>query len=293
MKTVGLVGVGVMGRPMARNLVKGGYQVRAYDISQSAVDAIANEGATPASSPSDTTLDADFVITMLPKGSNVFDAVFGADGIADEIREDALYIDMSTILPADTDEIGRRLAERGIAMVDAPVGRTSQHAIEGTLLIMIGGSDENVARANPLLNLLGDTIVHCGPLGSGSRTKVVNNYLSVSLDVLTAEALTLAEACGLGLDTVAEVMRGTVAGQGHLSTTYPAQVLKGNLKPGFMINHADKDLGIALELALSVNAPTALGTAARQVFSVAKAEGRGQQDWTAVFQTVRTLAGLQ
>lgn len=292
MEKIGFIGIGTMGAPMARNLLHAGHDVRVFDLNGAAVAALVEAGATGAASPAGAAQGADMVITMLPNGSHVETAMFGDDGIAAAMSEDALYIDMSTILPASTDSIGRRLARRGIDMIDAPVGRSSQHAVEGKLLIMAGGSLEDLERCRPILSRMGDTIVHCGPLGMGGRMKIVNNYMSIALNALTAEALTLAELSGLDPEQARQVMLGTVAGQGHMGTTYPAKVLKGDLKPGFMIDLAHKDLGLALELAAGLNAPAFLGAVARETYGVARSKGRGREDWTALYAALRELASL-
>ena len=287
MQKIGFVGVGTMGAPMARNLLKGGFEVRAFDVEPAALARIASEGATAAASPADAARGAECVVTMLPNGEHVEAALLGPKGIADAMRRDALYIDMSTIAPAVTDRLARLMAGRGIEMVDAPVGRQVQHAIEGKLLIMVGGSEAAVERAMPVFDKLGDTIVHCGPAGSGSRMKVVNNFMSITLNVTTAEALTLAEASGLDVELARKVMLGTVAGQGHMATTYPAKVLKGDLSPGFMIDLAHKDLGLALDLAMSLGVAAPTGQAAREAYAQAREQGRGQQDWTAIYAMAR------
>jgi 4-hydroxybutyrate dehydrogenase/sulfolactaldehyde 3-reductase len=287
LKRIGFIGVGTMGAPMARNLLKGGLEVRAFDVDPTALGRIAGEGATAGGSAADAARDAEFVIIMLPNGEHVEAALFGADGIADAMRRDALYIDMSTIAPVITDRLAHLMAERGIEMIDAPVGRQVQHAIEGKLLIMAGGSEAVVARAMPVFEKLGDTIVHCGPAGAGSRMKVVNNFMSITLNVTTAEALTLAEASGLDVELARKVMLGTVAGQGHMGTTYPAKVLKGDLGAGFMIDLAHKDLGLALDLAAGLGVAAATGEAARKAYARARAQGRGRQDWTAIYAMAR------
>lgn len=289
---VGFVGVGVIGAPMARNLIKGGHRLRVYDVDAAAAAPFADLGATVAASGREAAEGAAAVITMVPNGEHVEAAVFGPGGIAEGLADGALFIDMSTILPAVTDRVASRLAERGVAVVDAPVGRTSKHAEQGKLLIMAGGAEADVERARPLLSLMGDTIVHCGPVGAGSRMKVVNNYLSAICNVATAEALTLAEASGLSVEVALQVMRGTAAGQGHLNTTYPGQVLAGNLEPGFMIDLAHKDMGLGLALAAACKVPAATGAVAREVYGLARAQGRGRQDWTAVYSAVRQLAGM-
>src|SRR5699024_2497976 len=199
-------------------------------------------------------------------GEHVESALFGKNGIAETIPENALYIDMSTILPSVTRRVGQRLEQQGVSMVDAPVGRSSQHAVEGKLLIMAGGDHEDVEHARPVLRRLGDTIIHCGPLGAGEHMKIVNNYMSIALNVLTAESLTLAQRCGLDVEQARQVMLGTVAGQGHMGTTYPAKVLQDDLSPRFMIDLAHKDLGLALETAAELNSPALMGAVARHVY---------------------------
>lgn len=292
MSKVGFIGVGVMGAPMARNIAKAGHQVKAYDLDAAAVERLADANIVRAASAADAARDVDILITMLPNSSHVEEAAFGAGGFAGILSPDALYIDMSTIAPATTDAIAARMAEKKIAMVDAPVGRQQSHAVAGKLLIMAGGSPEHVERAKPILALMGDTIIHCGKVGMGSRMKIVNNYMSIALNSLAAEALVLAERSGLDPNLAREVMLGTVAGQGHFGTTYPAKVMKGDLAPGFMIDLAMKDLRLALELAASLDAPVVTGAAASASYEQAQAAGRGAEDWTAIYAATRRRAGL-
>jgi 4-hydroxybutyrate dehydrogenase/sulfolactaldehyde 3-reductase len=290
LKTIGFIGIGVMGAPMARNLIKGGFQLRVFDVNAEAVAALKQAGATPARTPADAAQGMDAVITMLPNGEHVEAALFGKDGAAAVMARGTLYIDMSTISPTVTDRIAGKMAGLGIDMVDAPVGRTSQHAIDGKLLIMAGGSDAALARARPALEKMGDTIVHCGPVGCGSRVKIVNNYMSIVANTTTAEALTLAEASGVDPELARKVMLGTTAGMGHMSTTYPAKVLKGDLTPGFMVDLAHKDLGLALDFAKTLNVPVATGEVARQAYVKAQKEGHGREDWTAIYAMTRQAA---
>lgn len=291
-KRVGFIGTGVMGLPMAQNLIKGGYDVTAFDINPDALQTIRQDGGSVADSATDAASKADAVITMLPNGDHVMTAIFGEKGAVHGMAEGSVLIDMSTILPTVTDEIGTKLNASGGRLVDAPVGRTSQHAIDGKLLIMAGGTKEDVEAATPLLSCMGDTIIHCGPAGSGARMKLINNYMSIASNVVTAEALTLAEQSGLDRDLAIEVMMGTTAGLGHLSTTYPAKVLKGDVTPGFMIDLAHKDMGLALDFAAHLKVPLPMGATARQTYTSAQVQGRGRDDWTAILQAVRRLAGL-
>jgi 4-hydroxybutyrate dehydrogenase/sulfolactaldehyde 3-reductase len=286
-RTVAFVGLGTMGRPMALNILKHGFAVRAFDIVTAAVDALAAAGATPAASAADAARGADVVITMLPNSSHVEEAAFGPAGVVEGMAQTALYMDMSTIAPATTDGLARRLAERGIHMVDAPVGRQQQHAIDGKLLIMVGGEDADVARARPILECMGDTIIHCGPIGSGARMKLVNNFMSITLNATTAEALALAEASGLDVELARKVMLGTVAGTGHMGSTYPAKVLKGELSPGFMIDLALKHLRLALELGEKLRLTLDTGRTAEKAYRAAANAGHGRHDWTALYAHVR------
>ena len=292
MSTVAFIGLGIMGEPMARNLLKGGHIVRAFDVRTDAMADIAKEGAVSADSAADAVAGAEYIFTMLPSGKEVNQAVFGENGFAQSMTENSLFIDTSTILPADTDEISAKLAAKGLKMMDAPVGRLAQNAIEGTLLFMVGGLESDLENVRPLLNLLGDEIVHCGAVGMGARMKIVNNYQSTALNILTAETLTLAKASGLDVNLAVEVMRETTAGRGHMSATYPNQVLSGNIEPGFMIDLAHKDLGLALETTAALRAPAFLGAAARQAYSIAQSNGQGRKDWTSVYLTLQQLAGM-
>jgi 4-hydroxybutyrate dehydrogenase/sulfolactaldehyde 3-reductase len=291
MAKLAFIGLGQMGLPMARNLVRGGHSVRGFDIDAAAVHRHLANGGVGTTSPAEAAEEAEFVFTMLPNGSHVRTVLFGKEGVLSTIPSSALYIDMSTIHPLETDALHKEVGEHGNPMLDAPVGRTSVQAEEGTLLIMAGGRKENVDRARPLFSLLGDTIEYCGGPGSGSRMKIVNNFMSTVLNVLTAETLAMADAIGLDRDLAIRILTGTTAGRGHLTTTYPAKVLKGDLSPAFMIDLANKDLGIALDLAGSVPLPLMVGAAARQMYSMARAQGRGRQDWTALYAMLSEIAG--
>jgi 4-hydroxybutyrate dehydrogenase/sulfolactaldehyde 3-reductase len=293
MAKIGFIGLGQMGAAMSRNLVKAGHELRVYDINPEAVQPLVADGADAAGNPAEAARDAEFVFTMLQIGPIVEEVVFTNDGIAESISQDALYIDMSTILPEETRRIGERLAERGIHMIDAPVGRTSAHAVAGTSTFMVGGEDADIARARPLLEVMGESVTPCGPLGSGTMVKLVNNYISAVINLATAEGLVLAEAAGISQEIVADVISQTPAGQGHIRTTWPDKALKDDPTPAFMLDLAYKDVGLALETAARLNVPLTTGSAGRQIYAIARAQGRGREDWTtAIFRTVRALAGL-
>jgi 4-hydroxybutyrate dehydrogenase / sulfolactaldehyde 3-reductase len=280
---VAFIGLGVMGLPMAANLAKGGHLVSGYDTSAAAREAASRYGVASATEIADATVDADVVITMLPNGTVVRDVVKGESGIAVSMRADALYIDMSTIAPAETDDIAAIFSARGIAMIDAPVARSSKEAWEGQLLVMAGGEAAEVARAKPLLDLMADSVMHCGPVGAGIRMKLVNNYMSLTINVVTAEALAMAQRSGVSRDIAFRVMSQTVAGKGHLTTTYPAKAFKGDLEPGFMIDLARKDLDLILQMASAAGVPGETAAAALRIYDHASRNGRGRQDHTAIY----------
>jgi 4-hydroxybutyrate dehydrogenase/sulfolactaldehyde 3-reductase len=292
MASIGFIGLGQMGGAMSRNLIEEGHALRVYDLDRAAADAVAAAGAEAADSGRAAAEGAEFVFTMLTVGPIVEAAVFGPGGIAEGISKDALFIDMSTIRPDETRRIGARLAEQGVAMIDAPVGRTSAHAAAGTSTFMVGGEAADIERARPLLECLGESITVCGPLGAGAMMKLVNNYISAVVNLATAEGLTLGLKAGIALDTMVEVLSQTPAGQGHIRTTWPEKALKDNPEPAFMLDLASKDLGLALESAAALKVPLATGAAARQIYAMAQSAGRGREDWTTgIFRTLRGLTG--
>ncbi|MDF1523505.1 MAG: NAD(P)-dependent oxidoreductase, partial [Trueperaceae bacterium] len=186
---LGFVGLGQMGGAMSRNLVAAGHAVHVYDIDPAAVAAVVDVGAVAADSLAAAARGADVVFTMLPIGAIVEAACFAPNGIAEGIAPGATLVDMSTILPAETRRIGARLARQGVAMVDAPVGRTSAHAVTATLTFMVGGEAADVARVRPLLLAMGEHVTLCGPLGAGATMKLVNNGVSAVINLATAEGL--------------------------------------------------------------------------------------------------------
>ncbi|WP_411752908.1 sulfolactaldehyde 3-reductase [Serratia sp. (in: enterobacteria)] len=291
MAQIAFIGLGQMGAPMASNLIKQGHRLNVSDISPAAVSALVAQGAKAATSPAQAAQDAEFVITMLPNGELVHEVLLGAEGVCCTLSPAALVMDMSTIHPLQTDRLIAQMQARGFSLMDAPVGRTSDHAQAGTLLILAGGTAEQVERATPVLMAMGSELINAGGPGMGIRVKLINNYMSIALNALSAEAAVLCEALGLSFDVALQVMSGTPAGKGHFTTTWPNKVLKGDLSPAFMIDLAHKDLGIALDVANQLHVAMPMGAASREVYSQARASGRGRQDWSAILEQVRTASG--
>ncbi|GJL48167.1 TPA: sulfolactaldehyde 3-reductase [Citrobacter farmeri] len=293
MAVIAFIGLGQMGAPMASNLLKQGHQLSVFDVNADAVQRLVEKGAQPARSPAQAAEGAEFVITMLPNGDLVRSVLLGEDGVCENLSPQALVIDMSTIHPLQTDKLIADLRAKGFDMMDVPVGRTSDHAVAGTLLLLAGGTPDQIERATPVLMAMGNELINAGGPGMGIRVKLINNYMSIALNALSAEAAVLCEALGLSFDAALQVMSGTPAGKGHFTTSWPNKVLKGDLSPAFMIDLAHKDLGIALDVANQLHVPMPLGAASREVYNQARAAGRGREDWTAILEQVRMTAGLK
>ncbi|HEM6631606.1 TPA: sulfolactaldehyde 3-reductase [Citrobacter farmeri] len=293
MAVIAFIGLGQMGAPMASNLLKQGHQLSVFDVNADAVQRLVEKGAQPARSPAQAAEGAEFVITMLPNGDLVRRVLLGEEGVCESLSPQALVIDMSTIHPLQTDKLIAELHAKGFAMMDVPVGRTSDHAVAGTLLLLAGGTPDQVERATPVLMAMGNELINAGGPGMGIRVKLINNYMSIALNALSAEAAVLCEALSLSFDVALQVMSGTPAGKGHFTTSWPNKVLKGDLSPAFMIDLAHKDLGIALDVANQLHVPVPLGAASREVYNQARAAGRGREDWTAILEQVRMTAGLK
>ena len=290
MAEIAFIGLGVMGGAMARHLVDKGHDVAVYDIAPGARDGFRNLKCRVAESPADAAAGARVLMTMLPEGAHVRSVLFGENGAARTLAANALVIEMSTIDALTSLAIAADLAAMGLRMIDAPVGRTPEHARAGKLLVMAGGSDADLAEASPLFACFADEIVHVGPLGHGIKMKLVNNYMSMVGMVMTAEALTLARKVGLDRDTAVKVIQGTVAGRGQINTNFPNKVLKGDITPDFPLRMGLKDLSLALALGASAGSPLPLGSAARELYALARSWGRSEQDCTAMLLLIEDIA---
>ncbi len=284
------LGLGTMGRPMAINLIRKGHDVAVYDVVTAARARFEQERCRVAASPLDAARGAEAVIAILPSSHEVRDAMFGTSGAADVMTPGTLFIDMSTGSAADSLKLAEELEGRGVRMLDAPVGRTPADAERGQLMVMVGGREEDVETARPLFEAMADTIHYMGEAGSGIRTKLVNNYMSMVGVLLTAEALTLAAKCGLDRNRVVQVLSGTTAGRGQLNVNYPKKVLAGDITPDFPLRMGLKDIGLALELGAEMGVPLSLGASAREYFAMARAWGRENQDCTAMLLLLEDIA---
>ena len=288
--TVGFVGLGRMGLGMASNLQRKGFALTVFDINADAVGALVKLGAKAAGSIAEASRDVDVIVTMLPNTAVVLEAVNGADGVLAHARKGAIVMDMSTVEPEATDELAAAALAGGKSFVDAPVGRLASHADRGESLFMVGGTEADFNKVLPLLQAMGTTIHHCGAVGTGTRTKLVNNYLAVVSCQLNAEALTLSQRFGLSLEKTLDVIYGTTATNGQLKIAWPDKVLKGDIAPGFTIDLAHKDLTLIVSAANSAKSPMPIGAAAREAFSTARARGFGGNDFSAMVDVLCDLS---
>ncbi len=288
---IGFVGLGRMGLPMASNLQRKGFSVTGFDLKREAREALAAIGGAGVESAADAARDADVVFTMLPNSNDVRSVVEGE--ILPVARPGAIIVDMSTIDPLVTDEIAALVAAKGLRFADSPVGRLAIHADRGECLFMVGAAEADFSAIRPLLEAMGTTIHHCGPVGAGMRMKVVNNYLAIAAAQLNAETLTLMARFGLDLEKTIEVLNGTTATNGHLKTNFPVKVLAGDIEPGFQIDLAHKDLGLALTAASAMKVPLSMGSAARECLQLARARGFGGKDFSGLLDAWCQLAGVE
>ncbi len=288
---IGFIGLGRMGRPMAVNLTKGGFAVTGFDINPDAATALVEAGGSKAETVEEAVRGASVIFTMLPNSGDVQGVVL--DQVLPMAEPGALIVDMSTIDPLVTDMIAEKVAGNGQRFADAPVGRLAQHADVGESLFMVGAEPADFAELEPMLQKMGTTIHHCGEPGTGIRMKVVNNYLAIAACQLNAEVLTLARKFGLDLEQTIEVLNGTTANNGHLKTNFPNKVLIGDTSPGFQIDLAHKDLGLALAAASTLQVPLAMGSAARECLQLARTHGYGGKDFSALLDAWCSQSNVQ
>jgi 2-hydroxy-3-oxopropionate reductase len=281
---IAFVGLGIMGLPMATNLVTAGYDVHAYNRSPREFS------GTLAGSIADAVRDADVIVTMLPDSPDVEAVVLGPDGVLATAREGALLIDMSSIAPATARAVAAAAAEVGVRALDAPVSGGEQGAIEGVLSIMVGGAAEDFEAARPVLETLGSTVVHVGPAGSGQTVKAANQLIVAGTIELVAEALTFLDAHSVDLEPAVQVLAGGLAGNRILDRK-AASMIRHEFTPGFRIDLHHKDLGIVTDSARDAGVVIPLGALVAQLMASARARGLGDLDHSALLLGVENLSG--
>ncbi|HZE36362.1 MAG TPA: 2-hydroxy-3-oxopropionate reductase [Candidatus Eisenbacteria bacterium] len=290
-QTVGMIGLGIMGRPMAKNLIKAGYPVVVHSRSQGPVDELVDSGAKRGSSPRDVAAQVDVLITMLPNSPEVELVALGKDGVIEGAKKGLLYLDMSTVSPLVSQKVGKALAEKGVRMVDAPVSGGEKGALDAALSIMVGGEKADFDAALPVFQALGKTITHLGPLGAGGFTKLANQIIvAVNLTAL-GEALTLAKKAGLDRALTLKALGGGLAGSKCLEQKTPNYVA-GTYNPGFKIDLHFKDLGLIMESGRALGVPLPCTAIVQELFNAMRVKGRGGLDHSGVITLLEELAGL-
>jgi 2-hydroxy-3-oxopropionate reductase len=289
-QTIGFIGLGIMGRPMAKNLLAAGYTLVVHSRSRGPVDELVAAGATAAASPREVARRCDVLITMLPNSPDVELVALGANGIVEGARPGLLYIDMSTISPLVSQKVGKVLEAKGVRVLDAPVSGGEKGAIDAALSIMVGGEPAVFEAALPILRSMGKTITLLGPLGSGGFTKLANQIIvAVNLTAL-AEALTLAKKAGLDRELTLKALGGGLAGSKCLEQKTPNYVAN-SYKPGFKIDLHFKDLGLIMESARALGVPLPATAVVQELFNALRVKGRGALDHSAIITLLEDLAG--
>ena len=293
MVQVGYIGLGVMGTPMSSNLLRKGFEVTVFDIDQSKVPPLLELGATAAGSIAEVSEKSDIVITMLPDSPHVEEVVSGPGGLVESGHSGMVVMDTSTIFPGVTDALAEKVKAAGMTFVDAAVGRLPPQAIAGESMFMVGGEPEDVERVRPLLEAMGSTIIHCGPVGSGIRCKLVNNFLTMVTAKANAEALAMATKAGLPFDTVWQVLTGTTATNGCLSTGWVPKGFSGDIEPGFAMPLARKDLALGIRMADEVGVETPLADLALTHYDALLDSKFGDKDFSAIVNAACEEAGVE
>jgi 3-hydroxyisobutyrate dehydrogenase-like beta-hydroxyacid dehydrogenase len=290
---VGFIGLGTMGAPMARNVLRKGHSLVVADLQAGAVAALVKDGAVAAATAREAAAASEVVITMLPDAPDVERVALGPDGVAAGIRAGAVYVDMSTIDPGTTRKVGAAIAARGAAMVDSPVGKTADAAVAGTLTLMVGGPAEVIARVRPVLDCMGTDFFHCGELGAGQTMKLINNLLATAVSEASIEALVSGTKAGLSLETMMSVLRTTMAWNNALAIAMPKRPLAGDFAPGFMMKLAHKDCRLALQMVDGLGVAAPVGHAALASLEEGLRRGLSDDDVGALLRLREEAAGVK
>src|SRR5919112_300883 len=288
---VGFIGLGIMGRPMAKNLMEAGYELVVHNRSPEKAEELAKEGnATAAASPGQVAQACDIVITMLPDSPDVEAVVAGEGGVLEGIRDGALLVDMSTISPVVTEELSEKVREKGASMLDAPVSGGDVGAIEGALSIMVGGSEEDFERARPLFDVMGKVATHVGPIGAGQVVKACNQIVVALTIEAISEALVLGSKGGVAPEKILDVLGGGLAGN-KVMEVKREKMLEHSFDPGFRIELHHKDLGIALAAGREYGVNLPVTAIVDQMLETLKMLGRGGQDHSALLTLIEESSG--
>jgi 2-hydroxy-3-oxopropionate reductase len=289
---IGFVGLGIMGRPMAKNLLKAGHTVTVYDIMPAGMDDVASAGAQKGSSPKDVASRSDITITMVPDGPEVEQAVLGPDGVLEGARKGSIIVDMSSISPMVAQKVGAACEAKGVDFMDAPVSGGEPKAIDGTLAIMVGGSEAVFSKVEPILKTMGSTVTLTGKIGAGNVTKLANQIMVACNIAAMSEALVLATKAGLDPEVVFNAVKAGLAGSTVLNVKAP-MVYGRNFKPGFRVRLHQKDLRNALLAAESLKVSLPLTSAVQNMLIDLMNNGKGDLDHSAIVQVIEQASAVE
>lgn len=287
---IGFIGLGIMGRPMAKNLIKAGHELTIFDFNKEAVADLVSCGAAAAESNKDLASKVDVVITMVPNSPQVRAAVLGKDGVVEGAKEGLVLVDMSSIDPTESKKIGAELAEHGIEMLDCPVSGGEPKAIDGTISVMCGGKKELFDKYYDMLMAMAGSVVYVGDLGSGNVAKLANQMVVAINIAAVAEALTFAKKAGTDPELVYQAIRGGLAGSTVMDAKAP-MMLAGNYKPGFRIELHIKDLNNALNAAHAISSPAPLTAEMMEIMQFLRSEGCDKEDHSSIVKYYEKISG--
>ena len=289
---IGFIGLGIMGKPMATNLIKAGHELVISNHNEAKAAELRELGAAVAPTPREIASQVELVITMLPNSPQVRDVALGPDGIVDAARPDLIYVDMSSIAPAAAQEVAQALGARGVKMLDAPVSGGEPKAVDGTLSIMVGGDRETFDQVRDVLAVMGSSVVHVGDVGAGNTTKLANQVVVALNIAAVSEALVLAQKAGVSPSAVVDAIRGGLAGSAVLEAKAP-MMLAHEFKPGFRINLHIKDLVNAIDASKDIGVPLPLTAMVLDMLRVLDAQDHGGEDHSGLVQYYEALAGTR
>lgn len=287
---IGFVGLGIMGKPMAKNLLKAGYELAVFDLNKEAVAEVAEAGAKAAGSAREVAKGAELVITMLPNSPHVKSVMLGEDGVAFAMEKGSTFIDMSSINPVASREIAAELEKYGIEMLDAPVSGGEPKAIDGTVSFMVGGKQEVFDKYVEVLSHMGASVVRCGDIGAGNVTKLCNQTIVAVNIAALAEAMQMGQMCGVEPEKIFEAIRGGLAGSTVMYAKAP-MMMDQNFKPGFRIDLHIKDLNNVVDAAKAVDAPIPLTQSVLEMMKILHKDGDGGCDHSALLKYYQKLTG--
>ena len=289
---IGFIGLGIMGKPMAKNLLKAGHEIVCFDLNKSSVDELVGAGATSATSAADVASQVPLVITMLPNSPHVKSAVMGENGVLDGAKAGLKLVDMSSIAPLASQEIEKACAAKGVLMLDAPVSGGEPKAVDGSLAIMVGGDKALFEDLKDILLIMGASAVHCGPIGAGNTTKLANQIIIALNIAAVSEAFTMVKKAGVDPNLVFDAIKGGLAGSTVMNAKAP-MMMESNFKPGFKIDLHIKDLANAMDTGHGVGSPLPLTASVREMMETLHADGFGGDDHSALARYYEKVSGTK